>query len=401
MALPAITCSAVLAQTPPAAAAARPPVDTAFWSHIGTSARAKAVELLGTRQETNRNVVTQYREALAQMERGQWDSANTQLQAILIRAQTNPVYQGDFAYTLARKGDFENAGNIFTRAYQLQQQNAWFVVAIAAARAGHEQWSDAAGTIQLAAQTDSSVMDLAVVTNAVTWFQRANDRGGAMLYAHKAALLGSHEPVVELLNSQYLYARGDSSGEGVAAIRRYIAVRPDDPQGQALFAVYLVNAGQVDSALTLSAASASRDSAYWDTAARIHLYAGRERLQRRDPEGAIRYLTTAKNWAADSLKPTFANLTGRAQLMQANTRLQAFTDPPACTAAHGVDSLVTDAERNLRAGMASDSARVASLLENIVPALKNNAANAVRSCREPSATPAPSRTPARPARPRP
>jgi predicted Zn-dependent protease len=378
-------------------------VDTALWTLIGTNGRAKATELMGARQETNQRVVTQYREALAQMERNQFDSASITLQAVLIRAQANPVFQGDYAYTLARKSDFENSGNIYTRAYQLQQQNAWFVVGIAAARAGHEQWSDAAGTIQLAAQTDSSVMVLPVVTAAVTWFQRANDRGGSMIWARKAAQLGSHEPQVELLNSQYLYTRGDSSGEGLAAIRRYMAVRPNDPQGQALYAVYLVNAGQLDSALILSATSAGRDSAYWDTAARIHLYAGRERLQRRDPETAIRYLTTAKGWAQDSLKPTFANLTGRAQLMQANTALGAFTDPPACGPARHVDSLVTDAERNLRIGMASDSARVASLLENIVPALKTNAANAVRACREPSAAPAPAhapaRPPARPARP--
>jgi Flp pilus assembly protein TadD len=387
--------------TPATPAVQAAPGDTALWSLIGRSARAKTTELNPTTPAVNARVVTQYRDALSDIEAGRYGDALLTLQAVIQRAPQNPLYHGDLAYALLRAGRFDDAGNAYTRAYQLLQTNAWFLVGIAAVRAAQSQWPDAAGTIQLAAQTDSSVIVGPVASHASGWFEQAGDGSGALTWARLAVLRTPDDAASWLRIAKYLRARNDTTPEGPAAVMRFRALRPDDRLGLALYADLLFSAGKVDSALAL-VAIAAQDSAYREFAAQMHLQAGRDLFQRRDSKGAIRVLTLGQQWATTAQRPAFSNIIGRADLLLLNAALTALENDRSCAAARSADSLAKNTEQNLRDGISFDSVRTMSMLENIVPQYKTNAANAVRTCSDaPAARPAPRRPAAvpRPARP--
>ena len=259
------TCGALLGA--PAAQGQGParytlqPSDTVIFSSIATNARNKAVELNAARPADNPRAVTQYRQALGMLERGQFDSADASLQAVIIRAPGNALYVGDMAYAQARAGMLEEAGDNFARAFQLQQQNAWFIAGVAAARGGYRQFADAAGTIALAAQTDSAVVTGPIATAAASWFEQAGDRTSALVWARMAVARQPDEPINYLRIASYLRARQDTTPEGMAAIRRYRGMRPDDKLGAALYADYLYNFGPRDSAFVMMTLAA-QDTAY-------------------------------------------------------------------------------------------------------------------------------------------
>lgn len=398
--LGALIAAAALAPTPARAQAQSSQtitLDTAMWGSIARGARAKTAELTATRPAENARAVSQYREALGLSDRGRYDSASTMLYAVILRSPNNPLFQGEHAYILARLGRWEDAANVYTRCYQLLQQNAWFLVGVAAARAGNQQWADAAGTIQLAAQTDSAVITPAIAVAAVSWFEQAGDRGNALTWARLASQRTPDDPAIWLRIATYQRARGDSTGEGLAAIRRYRTMRPDDKLGMALYADYLYMKDQTDSAMALINV-AVEDSTYREYAAQLYLQVGRDKVQRRDAEAAVRTLATGLPWATAAQRPIYANVMGRAQLLQVNTTLERTQTDRSCALARSADSLVTESERNLRAGVSFDSARTASFLDNIVPGYKQNAQTAIRNCRDAPATPPrPARPAARPA----
>jgi hypothetical protein len=168
-----------------------------------------------------------------------------------------------------------------------------------------------------------------------------------------------------------------------------------------LYADLLFTAGKADSALALMA-TAAQDSAYREFAAQMYLQAGRDLFQRRDTEGAIRVLTLGQPYATPAQRPAFSNIIGRAQLLMLNAALTALEENRSCALARSADSLAVRTELNLREGISFDSVRTVSMLENILPQYKTNAATAVRNCSDAPATPRPAPRPAaRPARPRP
>jgi Flp pilus assembly protein TadD len=397
-AAPALAQQAAAPAVVPAAAG-----DTALWSLVGRSARAKTTDLHPTTPPENARVVSQYREALGDIEGGRYGDALLTLQAVIQRAPQNALYHGDLAYALLRAGRFDEAGNAYARAFQLLRTNAWFVVGIAAAHAAQRQWPDAAGTIQLAAQIDSSAIAGPVASYAGGWFEEAGDGNGALTWARLAVQRTPDDAGSWLRIAKYLRARNDSTPEGPAAVMRYRAMRPDDRLGIALYADLLFNTGKADSALALMA-TAAQDSAYREFAAQMYLQAGRDLFQRRDSEGAIRVLRLGQPYATPEQLPAFSNIIGRSQLLMLNAALSALEENRSCAAARSADSLVTRTEQNLRDGISFDSARTMSMLDNILPQYRINAANAVRTCSDAPANARPAPRPAtrRPAvRPRP
>ena len=320
-------------------------------------------------------------QALGMLERGQFDSADASLQAVIIRAPGNALYVGDMAYAQARLGALEEAGDNFARAFQLQQQNAWYIAGVAAARGGYRQFADAAGTIALAAQTDSAVVTGPIATAAAVWFEQAGDRTSALVWARLGAERQPDEPGNWLRIASYLRSRQDTTPEGMAAIRRYRSMRPDDKLGAALYADYLYNFGPRDSAFAMMALAA-QDTTYQEFAAQMYLQAGRDQVQRRQADSAMVLLNAGRRWANPEQQSALANLLGRAQLMKVNSSLEQYTESNLCAPARLADSLITESEKNLRAGIAFDSARTQSFLENIIPPTKQNAQAAVRACRE-------------------
>ena len=398
----AVLCAAAAAF--PALAAAQQAVavpDSVVLEHIAAQARQRATVVMAGGAAPNANSATQYREALADIQRGDLNAAATGLTAALARARDNGLYRGDLAYVYARTGRLDDAITEYTRAYQAQQRNAWYLAGIAAVKAAQQKWADAAGTIQLATQGDSAVADSVIAGAAAQWFEAAGDRGGALTWSRIAVEKNPLDAASWLRVAVSLRARQDSSPEGETAVRRYLALRGEqaDKVAHALLAENLYNHGKTDSALAL-VTFAAQDSAYREYAAQLYLQAGRDAFQRRDVERSLTLLGTGRGYAVPAQVPAFANITGRAQLLKLQSLLADVEESHSCETARSADSLATSIERNLQAGVSFDSARTTMMLTTVLPGFKQNAQSAIGSCRAPAATPA--RRPARPAaRPRP
>ncbi len=386
--LAAALLAASAAAVPAAAQTVTP--DTSFFAHIARNARARA-QALAAGARVDPRVQAQHTEALAELERGAWADAGVTLQAILQRARNNPLYLGDLAYSQARQAAWADAHNGYLAAYRAQQQNAWYLVGLAAVRGAQSEWAEAAGTLALATQNDSTVVDARVAPVGAHWFEQAGDRLQSLSWSRMAVARAPGDAPSWLRIALFLRALNDSTTEGPRAIDRYLALRPGDRLGSAVLADHLYNAGRTDSALAL-AAHAAQDSAYREFAAEMYLAAARPLLIQRDMAKLFPILERGRPWATPAQQPGYANLLGRAQLLRGTELMQRIETRPDCDTARLADTLFAQAERNLRAGVSFDSARTVMFIDQVVPSYRRQSAQAVEtSCR------APARTPARPA----
>ena len=381
-------------------------LDTAFIRHVAEKARQRAAQLAVTpAQPENQRVVQQYHEALADMDSAKWTDALASLLAVTRRAPNNPLYLGDLAYTHLRAGQLDAAATEYTKAFQAQQQNGWYVFGIGMVRAAQRQFADAAGAADLAVQTDSSVVDSSVASIAAGWFEAAGDRTRALFWARNAVQRSPGDAADWLRVASYDMSRNDTTPEGITAIRHYLALRPGDKLGSAVYSNYLFVGGQSDSAMHYAEYAAS-DSAYRPFAAQVFLAAGRALLIRRDADNALTVLRKGQAWADSTQRPSFNLFIGRAQLLQVSAALNNYQDHPSCDLAHAADSLTSEARRNLRAGLMVDSTRTQQVLDLVVAPDSANAQAAVHNCAAASQAPRgrpqrPATRPAQPARPRP
>jgi tetratricopeptide (TPR) repeat protein len=382
-------------------------LDTTFVRHVGEMARQRAAQLaVPPAQPENPRVAQQYREALTDIDRGAWADALTTLLAVIQRAPNNPMYRGDVAYVHFRLGQLDPAATEFTRAYQAQQHNGWYVLGIGMVRAAQRQFADAAGAADLAVQSDSTVVDSSVASIAAGWFEAAGDRTRALFWARNAVERSPGDAADWLRVASYDMTKNDTTPEGITAVRHYLALRPGDKLGSAVYANYLYVAGQNDSAMTFAEYAAS-DSVYRPFAAQVFLAAGRTQLIRRNTDAALTVLRKGREWADSTQRPSFSLFIGRAQLLQVSAALNSYQDHPSCDLAHAADSLTSAAKTNLRAGLMVDSARTQQLLEMVVAPDSANAQAAVHNCAAAAqsaqrARPTrPAARPAQPARPRP
>ena len=395
----------------PAAAQQAAALDTSFVRHVAQMARQRATQLaVAPAQPENPRAVQQYREALADLDRGAWRDGLTTMLAVLQRAPQNPLYRGDLAYAYLRTGQFDQSATEYTRASQSQPQNGWFELGVAMTFAAQNRFADAAGHADIALQADSGVADSAVASTAAGWFEAAGDRTRALAWTRIAVQKAPSDATAWLRIALYLIqARGDTTTEGFAAIRRNLSLSPGNKLGAIVYAHYLLIAGQNDSALVY-AASAAQDSTYRAVAAQEFLAAGRAFLVRRDVDRALEVLDRGQGWADSTLRVSFSYYTGRGQLQKIASALNSYEERHTCDLAHAADSLTAAAERNLRAWLSVDSTRTQQLLDQVLPQYKANAQSALRSCQNageaapqrgrPRPAPRPTQ-PARPARPRP
>ena len=380
--------------------AQQPAADTALMRHIAVQARQRDASL-GT-PAAPAPAQAQYREALADIERGDLPIASTELTAALQRARNNALFLGDRAYVYARLGQLDNAATDFTRAYQAQQQNAWYLVGLAAVRAAQRQWADAGGTIQLAANTDSAVIDSVTAPAAGNWLESAGDRTAALAWARLSVRKNPNDAPSWLRIALYLRQRQDSSSEGPEAISHYMALKGQnaDRLAFALMAEQVYNSGKTDSGLAL-VRIAAQDSSYREYAAQLYLQAGRDAFQHRDIDHALALLATGRPWATPAQLPPYNNITGRAQLLKLQAMLANLEESHNCDSAHAADTMLMKTDSSLRAGASFDSARTNTMLTTILPGFRQNVQNAIASCRAPGAPATPRRgaTP-RPAPPR-
>jgi Flp pilus assembly protein TadD len=427
LALPALVglcVPAARAQTAPAASY----IDTSLVAHAAQKAREKADSLAAhpapgaTAPRVDARAAAQYRDALNEMSQGQFQGAVVTLAAALARSRDNTVYRGDLAYAHARLGHLDDAHNDYVLAYQAMTQNGWYLIGLAAVRAARSdeaaaqaatlstnhdsvaagradstaraELAAAAGTVQLAVQNDSTIADGAVAVAATGWFSRAGYRSQAAEWAKIAIRY-----MPDFAEGWRLIMETDSI-RGMEAARRYVALRPADPRGQAYLAIHMINAGEMDSAITMAEAAAA-DSSLRQASAEIFLVAAAQKLRQRDVDGSLALLARGQRWAIPSQQPRYNYYIGRAQLVKMTTMLNDVEERRDCDMARRADTLVADAERNLRAGASADSTRAAQLLNDVIPQFRQNVANFVSQfCRPQPPAPARPAQPA-PARPRP
>ena len=339
----------------------------------------------------------QYQDALAKLQAGQFLEAQTAMQAALRLNPNSALLHGDLAAIQIGLQAVDDASLELVRARQIQPQNQYYTIALAAVKALRQQWSDASLNLDAAVSADSSIIDAEVAEAGVAWSWRARRNVQAMAWALVATTRYPNiaEPWLRLA-SVYRQQR-DTTNKGLQAIERYAQLRPDDRAGQYLHAIYLYDLGRNDSAVYFAAASA-QDSANREQAGVILYNIGARTFQAAQDTAAaarlhqaarldlaISALSQAEPIAAPDLVPRIALFLGYAQLQKVAALDQQAEQNHACAPAQALDSLLTRAGENLRAGQAMDSARVAPILTNTLPqyriraqALVNTICNARR-----------------------
>lgn len=388
--LRSLTALALLALPAPLAAQA---LDSLLMQAV-TRGRERLQQLAGAGARPDGGA-RQYQEAVSDLAAGRWADAALSLQAAMQRNRNNPLYHFELGYAYARQTQWDQAGDAFAAAARLQSQNAFITVALAAVRAAQQRWADAAGIFQLAAQTDSSVVDFAFASIAAQSFEAAGDRTRAAEWYRQAAALRPDD-ANPWLRLAIIYRQASDTARGVEASRRLLALRPDDGLGNAIYATFLSEMGQSDSAVAY-ADRAARDSLYRPTAAEVYLQAGAGYLRARDLVKAAEVLRRGQPLAAAELREPYGFYLGMAELQQMNVRLNDLQEHESCDGTRGLDSMLTRIEDNLRTGRSADTLRADRALNLILPGYRTNAQQMAQRYCDPARL---RRAPARQAPPR-
>jgi hypothetical protein len=331
--------------------------------------------------------LAQYQDALAKLQAGQVVEASTAMQAALRANGSSALYHGDMAAVQIALQSVDDASLELVRARQIQPQNQWYTVGLAAVKALRLQYSDASLNLDVAVSADSAMIDSSMAEAGVAWSWRGRRTAQAQAWALIATARwpGIAEPWLRLAT---LYRQQHDTARGMQAIRHFNALRPADHVGQLLFAFYLYDANLNDSALVMAIAAAE-DSTQRDRAAEVMYGVGARSLQLASSDTVRAHqtghvdtsliaLSRARPIATDELRPRVQLVLGYAQLTRVAALDQEAEHNRVCAPAMVLDSLVTQAAENLRAGVALDSARVTPILDSTIPQYRTRVAALVR-----------------------
>jgi tetratricopeptide (TPR) repeat protein len=380
-------CLGALAAT---ALPARAQLVDSVLSRAVVGARAHAESLAaGQRDRAQR----QWEEAQRDVAAGRYQDAVLQLRAALTRSRNNPLYLGELGHAYIRLGQWDAAAGVLDSAAQFQPSNAWYPVLVAMAHIGGERWPEAARLLSTAAGRDSAIVDAEYAAVTAQAHEVAGDRDGAARWYAVATDRNPQDADSWLRRAVLLRQRSDTTA-GVAAVRQFLTLRPGDALGSAIYATFLLELGELDSAVAL-AAHAGRDSAYQATAAEVHLHAGAELMRRRETVRAVEVLRQGRPMSAASLGSTYDYYLGIAELRQLSMQLTEMGERRSCEEARGLDATIARVDSLLRAGRSLDTTQVDGFLTDVLPSYRGNAEQFVRQF---CAAPPPPRTPARPGR---
>ena len=343
------------------------------------NARTTWARLAGA-QPRNAPGASQYQDGLTRLQAGQYADALAPLQAAVRLNANNAIFHSDLAAASAGIERWDDAALELVRARQIQPGNQWFTVALAAVKAVRTQWAEASLNLDVAVSADSAIIDSTIVEAAVNWSARARRVPQMLVWSQLATqrFPGIAEPWYRLASS---YQQQNDTTRGIAAIRRYVALRPTDRLGLFLYSVFLFNTGQNDSALVL-ATEATRDSSLQERAGEVLFGVGARMLQASKADSAVLALSRAQTTVTAELRPRVSLFLGYAQLGRLAAMDQQAEQNRACEPAMRLDSLLNQAAENLRAGAALDSARVAPILEGTIPQYRvRSAAMVSQYCR--------------------
>jgi len=325
--------------------------------------------------------MNQYLEGVSQLTKGQFDSALVPLRAAVTVNQNSARYRGDLAYALAGLRQFEQAGTEYAAAARLQAANPWYFVGLGVVRANQERWTEAGAAFELAKVADSTILNPGLIAAASYVFER----GGAETQLYDWSLAATRrfpdDPAPWLRLATLLRARGDTA-QGLVAIRRYRALQPEDRLGAAVYALYLYDVGQLDSAVAL-AGRAAADTALRSYAWPVYLRVGARLLQAKDLERAARVLEEGRGIAPAQRRPQFSLYLGYSNVQRLAPLYTDAVQKKDCREARLVDSLVTSVDHDMHESIAvGDSAQISQILTVALPQFRTRVADLLAQCRE-------------------
>lgn len=326
----------------------------------------------------------QYQDGLTKLQAGQFVDAAPAMQAALRANPNSALYHGDMAAIQIGLQSVDDASLELVRARQIQPQNQWYTVALAAVKALRQQYNDASLNLDAAVAADSSIVDSTLAEAGVAWSWRGRRNAQTQAWAELATRRwpGIAEPWLRLAA---LYRPQGDTARGLSAIQHYVALRPDDRAGQYLYAVYLYDTGRADSAVVY-ASEAAQDSVNREnasvilfnigarafTASQDTSAAGRAQVGER-VDLAVNALSRVVPIASPELAPRAGLYLGFAQLMKVAQLDHEAESNHACPSAQALDTLLTRAADHLRLGVSLDSARVSSILNSTIPQYRDRA----------------------------
>lgn len=251
---------------------------------------------------------------------------------------------------------------------------------------------DAAGDLAHVAQLDTAKVDSALVYRIFNTYRAAHDTTAMLAWGDTATRRFPDQASYWYELSSLRRVKGDSAG-AIQAIRGYLGVLPNDARGNLVYAGYLYDAAQFDSAQARALAAAAADSSLRGGAASI-LFGIGARLRADHPADAAVLLQRALDWATTAPARTreqIAFFLGIAQYQMAvavdsvanaaNTPAQA---PARCEAARREAALIDQVEANVTAGGRTAPDTAQQILTQAVPAYRQRAQAFIRQARCPA-----------------
>jgi len=319
-----------------------------------------------------------YLKGLAWLARDQNDSAEAALRAAITSSPNVARYHGDLAFTLTATGRWSDAEDEYRAAVRLQQANAWYFVELGAVQLAQQHWAQAAASFTLAVQVDSGVIVRQLIDPATQAFMHAGMAEALDDWAHMATTRFPSEPTPWLRLASVSYEHQDTV-VGFPAIRHYRSLRPDDRVGALVYAEYMLNAGQYDSAATL-AHQASPDSALQHLSVVVMYNAGGHLLQDGKFPRAAEVLQQARDLAPPADQPRIDLFLGVAKFRVLQPFYNDAVEHSDCHKSHAADSMLTDVAHLITSGIAADSALANQILAGAVVQYRTSIDGFVKQC---------------------
>jgi Tfp pilus assembly protein PilF len=377
---------AVRAQTPPTAAqsAEQAKEDSAGLVEIAALHARETARTLERQQPAHGRAArsnageAQYVLGMAWLMRDQVDSALGLLRQAVTENPNMARFHGDLAFGLAAAGHWAEAEEQYRSAIQLQEKNAWYYVGLGAAQVAQEHWTQAAASFTLAVNADSAVIVRQLAGPAGTAFQNAGMRQELEDWSRVCTVRFPEEPTPWLRLASAEYTRHDTVA-GLADIRRYRSLRPEDPTGKMLYAEYLLAEGKNDSALAF-ALDASSDSSLRQIAATVLYNVGGHYLRAEKYDSAANAFEKGRPLAPATYLPQFDLYMGIAQLRVLGKRYNDAAQGSDCHRVPVLDSMLTAIVATVNAGASADTSLARQVLEGPVPQYRHAIDNFKHQC---------------------
>jgi len=297
------------------------------------------------------------------------------------------------ALLLNSRGHVDSAIAVLDSGLMRNPNLADILVARSAVLAGASRWAEAGADLARAAEVDTTKADSAFVVRITGIYQHAADTASLIQWVDRATQRFPTQANYWYQLALLRRARNDTTG-AVTAIRGFLERDPNSAPGHLVYASYLYELGQYDSAYARALLAERADSVLRPNLSGILFGVGARRYQARDADGAVEALTRAKAWGVTAPRRTqgqIAFFLGAAQFMLvqtadsvANASSGRDQTQARCDAARRIAELINEVEVNITAGGSTSPDAAQQILTQAVPAYRQRAQAFSRQARCPS-----------------